>query len=168
MHSRGANLSKHSGRSLSEPKMLRTSIPGGGLSCWALRLPTSSGIFHLCLTFWLGQVGLLQGHPQCLDYGPPFQPPLHLEFCSAYESFGCCDQDRDRRLAARYRDIMDYFDLGGHELCGGYIKDILCQVGLSVTLQGSEGPSLAKCGVLGLEAWVLGRGAGGLLGHPAL
>ncbi|KAF3823104.1 hypothetical protein GH733_010540 [Mirounga leonina] len=70
---------------------------------------------------------MLQGHPQCLDYGPPFQPPLHLEFCSAYESFGCCDQHRDRRLAARYRDIMDYFDLGGHELCGGYIKDILCQ-----------------------------------------
>jgi hypothetical protein len=27
---------------------------------------------------------------------------------------------------------MSYFDLKAHELCGGYIKDILCQVGLSV------------------------------------
>ncbi|XP_039078159.1 HHIP-like protein 2 isoform X2 [Hyaena hyaena] len=93
----------------------------------AHRLPTSSGIFHFWLAFLLGQVGLLRGHPQCLDFGPPFQPPLHLDFCSDYESFGCCDQLKDHRLAARYRDIMDYLDLGAHELCGGYIKDILCQ-----------------------------------------
>ncbi|KAF0873233.1 HHIP-like protein 2 isoform X1 [Crocuta crocuta] len=96
-------------------------------SPWARRLPTSSGIFHFWLAFLLGQVGLLRGHPQCLDFGPPFQPPLHLDFCSDYESFGCCDQRKDHRLAARYRDIMDYLDLGAHELCGGYIKDILCQ-----------------------------------------
>ncbi|ERE72735.1 HHIP-like protein 2 [Cricetulus griseus] len=75
----------------------------------------------------LGWVGLLQGHPQCLDYGPPFRPPLHLEFCSDYDSFGCCDQRKDHRIAARYWDIMNFFDLKGHELCGGYIKDILCQ-----------------------------------------
>ncbi|MEJ1270512.1 hedgehog interacting protein-like 2 [Cricetulus griseus] len=75
----------------------------------------------------LGWVGLLQRHPQCLDYGPPFRPPLHLEFCSDYDSFGCCDQRKDHRIAARYWDIMNFFDLKGHELCGGYIKDILCQ-----------------------------------------
>ncbi|XP_035301149.1 HHIP-like protein 2 [Cricetulus griseus] len=69
----------------------------------------------------------LKGHPQCLDYGPPFRPPLHLEFCSDYDSFGCCDQRKDHRIAARYWDIMNFFDLKGHELCGGYIKDILCQ-----------------------------------------
>ncbi|XP_038205371.1 HHIP-like protein 2 [Arvicola amphibius] len=86
----------------------------------------SPGIFYLGLTF-LGWVGLLQGHPQCLDYRPPFRPPLHLEFCSDYNSFGCCDQRKDHRIAARYWDIMNYFDLRGHELCGGYIKDILCQ-----------------------------------------
>uniref|UniRef100_G3QFT6 HHIP like 2 n=2 Tax=Gorilla gorilla gorilla TaxID=9595 RepID=G3QFT6_GORGO len=107
--------------------MLRTSTPNlcGGLHCGAPWL--SSGILCLCLIFLLGQVGLLQGHPQCLDYGPPFQPPLHLEFCSDYESFGCCDQHNDRRVAARYWDIMEYFDLKRHELCGDYIKDILCQ-----------------------------------------
>ncbi|NXA65204.1 HIPL2 protein, partial [Mohoua ochrocephala] len=75
----------------------------------------------LCLT------GSLLGHPQCLDYGPPFQPPLPLEFCSAYENFGCCDQERDNSIAAKYWDIMDYMDPQGHKLCGTYIKDILCQ-----------------------------------------
>ncbi|XP_008561822.1 PREDICTED: HHIP-like protein 2, partial [Galeopterus variegatus] len=107
--------------------MLRKSIPGpcSGPSCRAPWL--SSGIFCLCLIFLVGQVGLLQGHPQCLDYGPPFQPPLHLKFCSDYADFGCCDQRRDHRIAARYRDIMNHLSLKGHELCGGHVKDILCQ-----------------------------------------
>ncbi|XP_040119010.1 HHIP-like protein 2 [Oryx dammah] len=107
--------------------MLRRFIPRGGWSLWTPRLLTSPRIFCLSLIVLLGQVGLLHGHPQCLDYRPPFQPLQHLEFCSDYESFGCCDQRKDHRIAARYWDIMDYFDLKGHELCGGYIKDILCQ-----------------------------------------
>lgn len=92
----------------------------------------------LCLVIFLSQVALLQGHPQCLDYGPPFRPSRRLEFCSDYGSFGCCDQHKDRRVAARYQDIMDYFDLRGHELCGGYIKDILCQVGPGHSPEGME------------------------------
>uniref|UniRef100_A0A8C0GGH5 HHIP like 2 n=1 Tax=Chelonoidis abingdonii TaxID=106734 RepID=A0A8C0GGH5_CHEAB len=84
--------------------------------------------FFFCLSVaLLCQAGMLWGHPQCLDYGPPFQPPFHLEFCSAYETFGCCDQDKDNSIAAKYWEIMDYIDLQGHELCGEYIKDILCQ-----------------------------------------
>ncbi|XP_012870446.1 PREDICTED: HHIP-like protein 2 [Dipodomys ordii] len=107
--------------------MLSKSPPSwyGGLSCWSPWL--FPGIFCLYLAFLLGQVGLLLGHPQCLDYGPPFRPSQHLEFCSDYQSFGCCDQHKDHRIAARYWDIMNYFDLRSHELCGGYIKDILCQ-----------------------------------------
>lgn len=144
--SRDANLSKHSSLRVAKAEMLRTPIPRGGLSWEAPWLPTSSGTFCLCLTFLLDQVGLLQGHPQCLDYGPPFRPSLHLEFCSDYESFGCCDQRKDRRIAARYRDIMGYFDGKGRELCGRYIKDILCQVGLGVknNPEGSEGAGLEK------------------------
>ncbi|XP_047610666.1 HHIP-like protein 2 isoform X1 [Phacochoerus africanus] len=90
-------------------------------------LLSASRILCLCLAVVLSWASLLQGHPQCLDYGPPFQPLLPLEFCSDYDNFGCCDQRKDRRIAARYWDIMEYFDLKGHELCGGYIKDILCQ-----------------------------------------
>lgn len=98
------------------------------------RSSSSSGVsfscphIFLCLSF-LCLIGSLLGHPQCLDYGPPFQPPFHLEFCSAYENFGCCDQERDNSIAAKYWDIMDYIDPRGHKLCGTYIKDILCQVG---------------------------------------
>ncbi|NWV24117.1 HIPL2 protein, partial [Origma solitaria] len=83
---------------------------------------------HVCLCLsLLCLTGSLLGHPQCLDYGPPFQPPLRLEFCSAYGNFGCCDQERDNSIAAKYWDIMDYIDPQGHKLCGTYIKDILCQ-----------------------------------------
>nr|XP_033791609.1 HHIP-like protein 2 isoform X1 [Geotrypetes seraphini] len=69
----------------------------------------------------------LAGHPQCLDYRPPFQPAFHLEFCTEYEKFGCCDQEKDNLVAAKYWTMMEAFDLQGYELCGGYIKDILCQ-----------------------------------------
>ncbi|XP_067421498.1 HHIP-like protein 2 [Emydura macquarii macquarii] len=95
---------------------------------------SSSGVSFSCPNFFfcfsvslLCQAGMLWGHPQCLDYGPPFQPPFHLEFCSAYETFGCCDQDKDNSIAAKYWEIMDYIDPQGQQLCGGYIKDILCQ-----------------------------------------
>ncbi|NWI57705.1 HIPL2 protein, partial [Calyptomena viridis] len=96
------------------------------------RSSSSSGVSfscpHVCLClFLLCLVGSLLGHPQCLDYGPPFQPRFHLEFCSAYENFGCCDQERDNSIAAKYWDIMDYIDPRGHKMCGTYIKDILCQ-----------------------------------------
>ncbi|KAH0622676.1 hypothetical protein JD844_025183 [Phrynosoma platyrhinos] len=92
------------------------------------RIPFHSYSFITCISFVLFcQAGVLLGHPQCLDYGPPFQPPFHLEFCSAYETFGCCDQDKDNTIAARYWEIMDYIDPQAHKLCGRYIKDILCQ-----------------------------------------
>uniref|UniRef100_A0A8C4UZU1 HHIP like 2 n=1 Tax=Falco tinnunculus TaxID=100819 RepID=A0A8C4UZU1_FALTI len=96
------------------------------------RSSSSSGIsfscphVFLCL-FLLCLIDSLLGHPQCLDYGPPFQPPFHLEFCSAYGDFGCCDQERDNTIAAKYWDIMDYIGPWENKLCGMYIKDILCQ-----------------------------------------
>ncbi|XP_010154292.1 PREDICTED: HHIP-like protein 2, partial [Eurypyga helias] len=89
-------------------------------------VPFSLPRVFLCLSL-LCLIGSLLGHPQCLDYRPPFQPPFHLEFCSAYDNFGCCDQERDNSIAAKYWDIMDYIDPRGHKLCGTYIKDILCQ-----------------------------------------
>ncbi|KAG2467069.1 HIPL2 protein, partial [Polypterus senegalus] len=67
------------------------------------------------------------GHPQCLDFRPPFKPPYHLEFCTEYEKFGCCDQKQDNGIAESYWNIMDVIGLEGHDLCGGFVKDILCQ-----------------------------------------
>ncbi|XP_077138347.1 HHIP-like protein 2 isoform X1 [Ranitomeya variabilis] len=72
------------------------------------------------------QTGVL-AHPQCLDFGPPFKPAMHLEFCSKYQEFGCCDQQKDNIIAEKYWTIMDHYDHKEQELCGGYVKDILCQ-----------------------------------------
>ncbi|XP_023565974.1 HHIP-like protein 2 isoform X2 [Octodon degus] len=107
-------------------------MPGGSANglrgaqrCWPCQLfPVT---FPLCLAILLGWGGSLQGHPQCLDYGPPFRPPTGLVFCSDYQSFGCCDRHKDLHIASRFRDIMAHLDLQGHTLCRGYIKDILCQ-----------------------------------------
>lgn len=105
--------------------------PCAGRSSSSSRASPSCSHAFLCLSL-LCWAGGLWGHPQCLDYGPPFQPPLHLEFCSSYENFGCCDQQRDSSIAARYREIMDAMDLRGRALCGTYVKDILCQVGWKI------------------------------------
>ncbi|KAM4625254.1 HHIP-like protein 2 [Polymixia lowei] len=66
-------------------------------------------------------------HPQCLDFQPPFKPPWHLEFCTQYEQFGCCDQKTDNMIAERYWDIIDLLGVQGYELCGDMLKEIMCQ-----------------------------------------
>uniref|UniRef100_UPI0037E80157 HHIP-like protein 2 n=1 Tax=Semicossyphus pulcher TaxID=241346 RepID=UPI0037E80157 len=67
------------------------------------------------------------GHPQCLDFEPPFKPPWHLEFCTQYEEFGCCDQKTDNTIAERYWDIIDQLEVAGYELCADMLKEIMCQ-----------------------------------------
>ncbi|XP_070776863.1 HHIP-like protein 2 [Enoplosus armatus] len=66
-------------------------------------------------------------HPQCLDFEPPFKPLWHLEFCTQYEQFGCCDQKTDNMIAERYWDIIDQLEVAGYELCADTLKEIMCQ-----------------------------------------
>ncbi|RMC12354.1 hypothetical protein DUI87_09869 [Hirundo rustica rustica] len=87
-------------------------------------------------------------------------PSLPLEFCSAYENFGRCDQERDNSIAAQYWDIMDYMDPQGHKLCGTYIKDILCQALWSSALSRSLAWVLEESG--GCVQLCLAEGADGL------
>lgn len=68
-------------------------------------------------------------HPQCLDFKPPFRPPSALELCVMYEDFGCCDSQKDQQLLAKYYQIMDNFDYDGYSRCGGFVLELLCQVG---------------------------------------
>ncbi|XP_062379536.1 HHIP-like protein 2 [Sardina pilchardus] len=65
-------------------------------------------------------------HPQCLDFQPPFKPTTHLEFCTHYDTFGCCDQDADSTIAERYWDLID-LNPEDYERCGDLLKDIMCQ-----------------------------------------
>ncbi|XP_015252072.1 PREDICTED: HHIP-like protein 1 [Cyprinodon variegatus] len=66
-------------------------------------------------------------HPQCLDFKPPFRPNRDLEFCVMYREFGCCDQQKDQELMARYYQIMENLDLGGYESCAAFVMELLCQ-----------------------------------------
>ncbi|XP_070834694.1 HHIP-like protein 2 [Chaetodon trifascialis] len=66
-------------------------------------------------------------HPQCLDFEPPFKPRWHLEFCTQYELFGCCDQKTDNMIAERYWDIIEQLEVAGYELCVDMLKEIMCQ-----------------------------------------
>lgn len=77
-------------------------------------------------------VRLASAHPQCLDFEPPFKPPWHLEFCTQYEQFGCCDQKTDNSIAERYWDIIDQLELAGYDLCEDMLKEIMCQVNIYV------------------------------------
>ncbi|KPP79381.1 HHIP-like protein 2-like [Scleropages formosus] len=99
--------------------------PGGQASA---HLQPHLQLLHMFLAALLfSSVRDASSHPQCLDFEPPFGLPHHLEFCREYEKFGCCDQDMDNRIAERYWDIMDLYDMQGDELCGQFIKNILCQ-----------------------------------------
>ncbi|XP_036448518.1 HHIP-like protein 2 [Colossoma macropomum] len=95
---------------------------------WRFRLSTSHPLQRvLFISVFLASLRRTLSHPQCLDYQPPFKPPYHLEFCNHYEMFGCCDQKTDNLIAERYWDIMDLLGDEGYELCGDFVKDILCQ-----------------------------------------
>lgn len=80
----------------------------------------------------LMHVRLASAHPQCLDFEPPFKPPWHMEFCTQYEQFGCCDQKTDNSIAERYWDIIDQLEFADYDLCEDMLKEIMCQVNIYV------------------------------------
>lgn len=68
------------------------------------------------------------GHPQCLDFRPPFRPPRPLRFCTQYSAFGCCGPEQDEALARRFGDLGARVDAAEWAACAGYALDLLCQV----------------------------------------
>lgn len=76
--------------------------------------------------FWIPPAA---SHPQCLDFKPPFRPLRELQFCVMYQDFGCCDFQKDQELLAKYYRIMDRVGSDGHGSCGGFVLELLCQVG---------------------------------------
>ena len=69
----------------------------------------------------------VSGHPQCLDYRPPFELEDDLRFCTEYASYGCCTHERDAQLKSEYESILDNVEINDSNNCKGYIKDIICQ-----------------------------------------
>lgn len=99
--------------------------------CWFQTQTKKHGAFIILSLKLLIHVRLSSAHPQCLDFEPPFKPPWHLEFCTQYEQFGCCDQKTDNSIAERYWDIIDQLDLANYDLCEDMLKELMCQVNMS-------------------------------------
>ncbi len=69
-------------------------------------------------------------HPQCLNFKPPFTPSRPLQFCTEYESFTCCSNNRDEQLRRRYDDIVAQYastSTGRSYSCRDEMKAVLCQ-----------------------------------------
>ncbi|CAN9502597.1 unnamed protein product [Ophioblennius macclurei] len=101
--------------------------PAAGPSCSAEeppRLPVANLAVVMVLAVLVQPAA---AHPQCLDFEPPFKPQWHLEFCSQYEQFGCCDQQTDNRVAERYWDVIEQLDAAGDALCEDVLKEVMCQ-----------------------------------------
>jgi hypothetical protein len=63
------------------------------------------------------------GHPQCLDFRPPFENSEPLLFCSEYSDFGCCSASRDYDLQVHYKAL----EQGVPEGCKENLRELLCQ-----------------------------------------
>ncbi|KAK7506765.1 hypothetical protein BaRGS_00002240, partial [Batillaria attramentaria] len=69
----------------------------------------------------------VSGHPQCLDFRPPFEAESPLSFCSNYTEFGCCTGEDDSNLYQEYLALRSTLTETDWNRCHGYIQDILCQ-----------------------------------------
>ena len=89
-----------------------------------------SGMPYFCLVFLLFTVQLhvTNGHPQCLDFRPPFEVASPgLSFCPGYSDFGCCTRELDEQLAARHGELVSQLTRAGLEPCSDTLREILCQ-----------------------------------------
>lgn len=69
----------------------------------------------------------VNGHPQCLDFRPPFQTEAPLQFCSNYTDFGCCTVADDLSLHRTYRVLRGTLSAPDWNRCHGYLRELLCQ-----------------------------------------
>ncbi|XP_053138887.1 HHIP-like protein 1 isoform X2 [Hemicordylus capensis] len=97
-------------------------------------------------------LGLTSGHPQCLDFKPPFKPPRPLAFCVQYSDFGCCDAERDSALLERYYSVSGHLDQAAYAACASHLQDLLCQEcsPYAAHLYDAEDPSTPERTVPGL------------------
>lgn len=83
--------------------------------------------WHLVLVFASLCIDLVISHPQCLDYRAPFNPG-GLDFCTDYNTFGCCTKDTDLTIGVKYSRILQKLRTRTDVTlsCRDYVKAILC------------------------------------------
>ena len=68
-------------------------------------------------------------HPQCLDFGPPFDLATPLTFCTEYATYGCCSSAMDDVIRAEYDTMLSAMETSEtlSEECAEIAKALLCQ-----------------------------------------
>lgn len=68
-----------------------------------------------------------RGHPQCLDYFPPFRSARPKSLCKDTASYGCCTSQREASLQSYYDFVEAYGrKVGTNNKCYGFVKSIIC------------------------------------------
>ncbi|XP_033627370.1 HHIP-like protein 2 isoform X1 [Asterias rubens] len=74
---------------------------------------------------------LVDAHPQCLDFFPPFnfKADDKPQFCTLYNTFGCCTVSMDSEIEKEFNRIASEYNSmsGASPNCLEFLKDILCQ-----------------------------------------
>ena len=78
----------------------------------------------LLLTFF---VCVAEGHPQCLDYLPPFESHLPLGLCKETLEYGCCSSSKDKYLMTTFNYVKKFSTLTRlPSVCEEFTRRILC------------------------------------------
>ena len=67
------------------------------------------------------------GHPQCVDFYPPFESNNNPVLCDEYVEFGCCSQEKNSELATKYQEVLNNLSENGLSQCADFVKSIICQ-----------------------------------------
>ena len=67
------------------------------------------------------------GHPQCLDYFPPFRSTRPQQLCKETASYGCCTSSRESSLQKVY-DYVEEFgrNIASSDKCKDFIRTLIC------------------------------------------
>lgn len=85
---------------------------------------SSAEIVSVVCLFFMSVLYTALGHPQCLNFRPPFQVSDDLSFCSEYSEFTCCASADDSFIRQNYLDIIRENNISSQ--CAGKLKDLLC------------------------------------------
>ena len=88
-------------------------------------MPTLS--LRTLVTLAVIALDVVTGHPQCLDFRPPFEVSTPLEFCTEYAAYGCCNRQMDDVIRQQYNVDVRNMGLEQHPEVADFYKTLLCQ-----------------------------------------
>ena len=71
-------------------------------------------------------LSLVDSHPQCLDFQPPFKPNAKSLWCKEYSGVGCCTEQDDQRIKSLYEKALETVAAQSRRRCGRYLSKVVC------------------------------------------